>query len=68
MSSLINEFNGKISELEKIVNELDKDFLLVKPAEESLIIEGVVDSLNEAKHQIKKVVMMEELRASKQSA
>ena len=68
MSSLINEFNGKISELEKIAGELDKDFLLVKPAEESLIIESVVNSLNEAQQQIKRVVMMEEKRSARQSA
>ena len=63
--SLVNEFNDKVKELEKLTSELDADFLRVKFSDESLIIEGVMDSLKEAKHQIKKVILMEEARTKK---
>ncbi len=64
MNPLVKEFNDRIQDLDKLAAELDKDFCKVKSSEESLLIEGVVNVLRESKRDMKRVIALEECRAS----
>ncbi|GEM_PF-285516 len=65
MNPLIPELNEKIQELKKLAQELDQDYLKVNSSEESLIIEGVVRSIEEAETRISRVVSIEEKKDRK---
>ena len=66
-TELVKEFNNKIQELKRIAEELSKDFLEVKSSEESLAIEDVINSLEDAEKQIARAVELEKSQAIKAS-